>query len=67
MTIFLSSAWIKGLSNLFNNLSATWFAAAFITPSFTNNPNWPIALIAYLIYGILFLVTSNQLQELSET
>jgi len=41
-----------------NNIAATFFVAAFITPGFSDNPDWPAVLIGYIVYGIVFLIIS---------
>ncbi len=64
MRIRLSSPWMHSLSGLFVNLSAAWFAAAFLTPAYLSHPVWPFLLTGNLISGIVFLLASVKLEEL---
>lgn len=54
----LSKRWRRGLSNLFNNLSATWIAASIAVPLLPFNPERVLVLITYLLFGIVSLVIS---------
>ena len=58
MNKFLSKRWKQAISTMCNNIAATFFVAAFITPGFRDNPDWPAVLIGYIVYGIVFLIIS---------
>ncbi|MBI4079547.1 MAG: hypothetical protein HY429_04605 [Candidatus Levybacteria bacterium] len=51
---------IRAFSGLFVNLSAVWFAVAFITPNFSDitTPEGFFALTRNVLSGILFLLAS---------
>ena len=60
--------WLSGISDWLINLSAGWFAAAFIVPSVGRKPakvNWLI-LTVNVIFAILFLFEAIQLRRLLE-
>lgn len=49
MDLNISRPWLKSLSGLFINLSATWIAITFITPNF----------IKASLFEVIFLVLKN--------
>ncbi len=53
-------AWFRSLSGLAINISAAWFAAAFIgsTIALPKNPEELIFLTVNIIFGIVFLLLS---------
>lgn len=57
--------WLKALSGLFINISAAWFALAFIGPNvaFPKSPIEFVLLTSYMIFGILFLVLTVFLER----
>ena len=60
--------WFLGLSDWLINLSAGWFAAAFIVPAVGRKPakiNWWI-LTVNVIFAILFLFEAVQLKRFIE-
>jgi len=64
--MFFTKPWLKSLSGLFLNLSATWFAALFITPAITPSSNLFWLLTRYLSSAILCLLLSVKIEELLE-
>lgn len=55
---FVDPLWFTIVSELFVNLSAGYFAGAFITPGFSRKRKWARigVLFNYVAYGMLFLV-----------
>lgn len=60
---FKRTSWLKALSGLSINLSAAWFAAAIIVPSFAHRADWLFSLTADLFYGIVYLLFAVILEE----
>lgn len=58
--------WSSVLSDLFVNLSAAWFGAAFVVPNLANQPGWFLVLTGNLLNGIVFLAIAVKLKELLE-
>ena len=54
----IDQLWFSILSELFVNLSAGYFAGAFITPGFSRKRKWAKVgvLLNYASFGMLFLV-----------
>ena len=59
-------AFLKALSQVFANLSAAWFALAFITPNFGNifNTKALSVLTVDIIFGIVFLVLATIVERI---
>lgn len=65
--MIIDPLWANILSELFVNLSAGWFGAAFIVPVIAKKQvsvNLGV-LLFNLIFGIVFLIIGFQLRELS--
>jgi len=64
----MDSYFILGFSDWLINLSAGWFAAAFIVPSVGRKPakvNWFI-LTTNMVFAILFLLEAIQIRRFLE-
>ncbi len=59
----LSPSWFRILSGLCVNLSAGWFAAILIIPSFSNRPDWLRILTGNLVFAIVYLYIAVKLDE----
>lgn len=61
----INSTLLLTASDVFTNLSAGWFGAAFIVPTFSNSPllfNFPI-LITDVIFGIYCFIVAYILRK----
>lgn len=58
-------AFLKALSQVLGNLSATWFAVAFITPNFSNlsSTETLIVLTKDVSFGIVFLLATTLIER----
>ena len=61
-----SRAFLKALSQVFANLSATWFTLAFVTPNFSNvfNTKSIIVLTTDIVFGIVFLALTTIVERI---
>jgi len=64
MFIFPTSSWLKSLSALSNNISASFFMVAVLAPKISLTFEQIVILILYLFFGIVFLVISIYLDHL---
>lgn len=60
--------WLRSLSGICQNMSVALFGLAFITPNFTtlNNPENILVLTLDILFGMLFLVISVQMEQILE-
>ena len=61
----LDAVFFNTLANIFDNLSAGWFGAAFIVPAFSGRPaefNFPI-LITDLVFGTVCFVVAYTVRK----
>lgn len=66
MRLFQPVSWLRALSTLFINLSATWFAVALAVAAYIHRPDWPVTLTANTLSGIVGLLISMWLDELAQ-
>lgn len=64
MRFLFTKPWLKTLSGLFINLSASWLALAFITPRISRSlSELLISLTSNISYGIVFLVLAVNIEK----
>lgn len=66
MLLSLTPLRLKAFATIFYNLSSASFGVGFLTPGFLQQPDWPIHLLIYLVYGIVFLIIGIYLDELAQ-
>ncbi len=61
----IDPVWFTLLSELFVNLSAGWFGAAFVVPAITEQPlSWDLSVLTIdVCLGMLFLVFAFQFRK----
>lgn len=66
MRFFLTKSWLKSISGLCINLSATWFAVIFITPKLLYKDYFELIylLIKACSFGIFFLLLSVKIEDM---
>lgn len=66
MTALLNKYWLRALSGVCLNLSATWFAAAFATPILGQSEFKLLLLTGYILNGMVYLYLSVKFDEKQE-
>ena len=64
MTNTSKGCWIRALSGLCLNLSATWFAVSSATPILAESEHKLLVLTGYVLNGMVYLYLSVKLDEL---